>query len=440
MKLLKDKSYNFEPFHTTLQYISRDGADNSYNYSLLAGQNENNSAGAVEKYTYVLQILTGFEKQTSESISVDVISSSLKTALKRLIPLKDASLFFFDEQQPGIIPADSNADEEFTALINHVYKEGILDWVFDTGKPNIIPEVNNFTAEGARLNYIIYPIFEERKRKGLLAILSPVARMDFREVENQGIQLLLGIALGRIEKLQLKEKLNSTYNEMQTYQAKLSNDFRLSAIGELTEGIAEDIKSPLQVILSYTDMLSRDESDQRAADIVKEQVKKINFVINRLVKFSSLNEDKIKIQPCGLNSIINEYYNLVKSSLESAGIECVLDFERDIPSILSHPSYIFQLLSNIIGIIKSDSENGGGIIIQTRYVAESLMLKFISTVHIPSYNMDSAAGDESRQGNLNFRIIESIIRLHEGEFRIDSFQKNSSVIMLRFPLRRKIRR
>jgi signal transduction histidine kinase len=419
-----------------LQFTSRSGDEEKPVLPPLESQTDSQAGSLLEKYHHMVQNIIAMEKQISTSETIQEVSRTLKLALKRLVPLKNANFFLFDETKSSLFPFDNDEDQEFVSMVNNVYKEGILDWVFESGKPTVVPEVNNYTVAGPKLNYLFFPVIEDRQCRGILAVLTTLSKENFNELESHTIQIILSACIARMDKLFLREKLNKTYNELQTYQAKLSNDFRLSAIGELTEGIVEDIKSPLQVILSYADFLSREESDQKAANIVKEQVKKINFVINRLVKFSSLNEEKVKVYPCDLNTIISEYYSLVKSSLENANIECLLDFENDIPSVISHPSYIYQLLSNVISIIKANSTKGGGIIIQTRYYSESIVVKVINTAQITSYSSKSREA-LMQSPNLNFKIIDNIMRTHEGTFSIESFQKNSSVIQMKFPLRRR---
>lgn len=431
VRLLKDKSNNFQPFHISLTDISRERQESHPGHHSHSGQ-------LLEKYSYLVQNVISFENSIKADASLISISKNLKLALKRIIPIKESNLFFFDESRSALIPFDKDIENPFTSMINSVYKEGILDWVFENAKPVLIPEVNNYTVNGPKYNYLFFPLFENRKRIGLLAILSTIHKVDFNDFEFQSMQLILNLSLARVEKINLKENLNNVYGELQTYQAKLRNDFKLSAIGELTDGIVEDIKSPLQVILSYSDLLGKDESEAKAANIIKDQVKKINALVNRLIKFSSINEEKINIYPCDINSIINEYYNLVKSSLENANIECVLDLEKDIPPFLSHQTWLYQLLSNIFSVIKNNCAGEGGLIIQTRYFAETIIIKIINTANI---NVNGSDAKQSvKSPNINFRIIENIMKSHEGEFTIESFHKNSSVIALRFPLRRKNRK
>ncbi len=59
---------------------------------------------------------------------------------------------------------------------------------------------------------------------------------------------------------------------------------------------------------------------------IKSQIKKINSVIGRLVKFADVNQKDVKIQPCNVNSIIKDYFYLVKSTLENANLEYILRF------------------------------------------------------------------------------------------------------------------
>lgn len=433
MRLLKDKENNFQPFYVSLTDISREGQD--YQASSTPAKGAGN---LLEKYSYLVQNIMSFDKQINSDDSLLSISQNLKLALKRIIPVKECNLFLFDESRASLIPFDKVMNQPFTSMVNNVYKEGILDWIFENAKPALIPEVNNFTVSGPKFNYLFYPIFENKKRIGLLAILSTISKFDNSDFEFQSIQLILNLCLARIEKITLKENLNTVYSELQTYQAKLRNDFRLSAIGELTEGIVEDIKTPLQVILSYSDLLGKNETESKAANMIKDQVRKINALVNRLIKFSNINEEKINIYPCDINAVINEYYQLVKSSMENAGIECVLDFEKEIPPVLSHQTWLFQLLSNIFSIIKSNCAGGGGLIIQSRYAAEMIVIKIINTANITINSSDT--NQSAKSPNVNFRIIENIMKSHEGEFRVESFYKNSSVIELRFPLRRKNRK
>ena len=264
--------------------------------------------------------------------------------------------------------------------------------------------------------------------------MTRINKQNFSEYDKHFINTILSLSLSKVDKLILKNKLNSTYEELQTYQAKLSNDFRLAAIGELTEGIVEDITNPLQVILSHVDLIS-EESILPEIQKVKAQVKKINNLVNRLTKFSSINQKNVQIQPCNLNNILNDYYELIKSTLDNVGMELVLDLEEKVPQILKQQNYIYQILTNIFGLIKKSNFDSGGILIQTRFKNDDLVLKIITTNTLEAFDSDKMV---DKKFDLNVKIVDNLMKKHEGKFIVEVFEQGGSIITCRFPLKRKV--
>ncbi|MFH1194304.1 MAG: hypothetical protein V1720_01250 [bacterium] len=432
MVLHKQHNTEYEPFLKLVTNLAQESASGLSNLGMIDYQ-DTNTATMLEKYSHMIQNLVLFEKDAENDSDPVSLTNKLKQAVKRIIPVKDADLFLFDESFANLISINRFDNSDLAASINKFFTEGILTLNFETGTTAALPDFNTYNGNGAKLNYIIYPILEDGKKKGLFAILSSMPTSNITELDKQIIRILLNAALSKIDKFALKEKLYSTYEELQTYQAKLSNDYRLAAIGEMTEGILEDVISPLQVILSQVDMLNNGE-DSIEVRKIKSQIKKINSVVHRLIKFANVNQEELEIYPCNLNDLINQYYEIVKSTLESARLECVLDLAKSLPSILSNPNYIFQILTNAIGLIKNSTGKAGGILLQTGYQSDVVFIKIISTASINMKKEMNAAME------LSIKIVRNLIKKHEGEFVVDSFDGSGSTIYLRFPLRRKFRK
>jgi signal transduction histidine kinase len=391
-----------------------------------------------EKYFHYLQNLILFEGRISNCFSLQDLGEYLKIYVKRIIAAKEVQIFFIDQVLHKLKPIDLNVDKKFLDSINHIYKQGIIDWILETKNPNIVPEMSSYTEKGIKLNILIYPILEGNLKRGFLAILTTISKNEFSELESSLIYLALKHTIDRIDKLELKETLSKTMDELQTYQAKLANDFRLSAIGELSEGIIEDIGGPLQVIMTCADLLAQDGVDDKNINTIKSQVHKINFLIGRLAKFASLNDQSIKINSIDINKIVSDFAALIKSSLDQINFECALDLEENLQPILSHANYINQLLINSFGIVKAYGNEGGGAVIQTRFNNDSVFLKIISTAIIEMRKEDDKYFLKKAL-NLNVKIIESLMRKHEGEFKIENLGMEGSIIILKFPLIRKLR-
>ncbi len=435
MILHKQNTLDYQPFLKLIDEVSADG-ESTFGLSMFRYNDSTSDSHLLEKYSHMLQNLVSFEKGTDEIKNPLELIEKLKQSVKRVIPLKDAALLFFDESFSKLKPVQGSENTEIIEMINNYYKEGVLHLLFESGKVMIVPELNSWNSDNPKMNFVLFPLIEDGRKKGLFALLSTIEQNNFTELDKQIIKILLNVSLAKIEKFDTKARLFSTYEELQTYQAKLSNDFRLAAIGELTEGIIEDIMSPLQVIMSQVDLMD-DYNNSIETKAIKTQIHKINSVMNRLVKFANINQKNVQIIPLKLNEIITQYHSLVKSTLDNLDIECVLDYEEKLPSILSHPNYIFQILTNAIGLIKKSEGKSGGMIIQTRLKNVHLILRIITTSELKTFSSDVKI--DSSSVDLNVRIINNLMNKHEGDFSVHALENGGSVISLKFPLRRKIR-
>lgn len=433
MKVHKRSKIEYQPFY---QYIEQNNPANKNVSNLLVYEETEDKP---ENTSFLLQSATNFREEIANCFDPDSISLKLQQAVKKIIPGKESAILIINDSDNSLMPVTTRESVLISERLNHYSREGILNIIFESQKVMTLPELNSYDADGPKFNYLIFPIFEAEKKRGVYSILLAASHKKITNLEKETIQLMLAFALSRIDKYLFKTKLNYTYEELQTYQAKLSNDFRLAAIGELTDGILEDIMTPLQVITSYVDLMEQDTQETPEIKKIKNQISKINAAINRIVKFSNLNQKDVKIQPCNLNDVINEYYGLVRSTIANLSLELVLDFEKNIPSILTHPNYVYQLITTLIGIIKTKIKGNGGILLQTRFKSDYILLRLISTANLKSYNSQTDAKKTGRAIDLNTRIVENLMNKHEGKLVIESFEENSSTITLYFPLIRKIR-
>lgn len=391
----------------------------------------------LEKYSYFIQNLIQFENEIKKDDHLQVLMGRFALYLKKIIPVKDTTLMFYDEFKRKLIAVNKSENSKIVIAMNNFNKEGIFKNVFSKKDTITVPDLESYNSKVPKLNYIILPVYDEKSNYGILSVLTSLCKEGITELDKKNINILLNILLGKLEKIKLKEQLTETFEELQTYQAKLSNDFRLSAIGEMTEGIIEDIVSPLQVISSNTDLLNEEIQNKFELKQIKTQTKKINRVVNRLVKFADINQKDIKIKPCNVNSIVKEYFHLVRSTLENANLEYILDFDKNLPTILSHPNYVYQLLTNIFSLIKNFKVAKGGVILQTRFKDNSVYLRVISTTKIENIDLKKS---ENENYNLSLNIIRNLMKKHEGFAELDSFDNNGAAISLVFPLKRKIRK
>ncbi|MCX6151048.1 MAG: hypothetical protein NTX22_11020 [Ignavibacteriales bacterium] len=437
MKVLRENNVEYYPFYKFLEDLSSNyGLDKKTGNSLLNYSNNKGESNYFEKYNYVFNVLTSFEKETLNLSDIKKILNVFNDSLKKILPTKESSLLFFDTIFSTLTPLEKKKDLLTNSTMNSYYKEGILNNIFDTKLSTVIPLLSSYQNDGPKFNFLIVPIFEENKRRGLLTLLTTLKEENITEFDKKLVELLLLLTLSKIDKIVLRKKVTSIHEDLKTYQAKLSNDYRLAAIGEMTHGIVEDILSPLQVLISQIDMIKFDKQNKFEIDLLKAQINKINQTVGRLVKFVDANPDNAKIRPCNLNEVISDFYQIFKSTLQNLKIECELDLQKDIPPILSHPNNLNQILTHVFGMVKNSNKDEGAVILQTRYQGEEIVVKLISSNNL---SIDSTSGKNNQAEDLNVKIIDNLMVKHEGKFSITSTDIGSSIITLTFPLRRKLR-
>jgi signal transduction histidine kinase len=458
LRVIKQNTLRYESFYKLLPYLNsaKEGGRPGY---YPESEFVNPAFLQLNKLKELFEIIYSFQRQINEITDTHNIIQELENSVKKIIPCREINIYIAEDSK--LLPLNDAGSEYSVNFINEANRKGILDWVFHDRTPKIIPDLKLYNVKGSKLNYIIFPLFSEKKNKGILSILSSLTSLTPELIENRVIHFLGSSAYSRIELIKKTKELNSAYHDQQIYQSKLINDYRLSAIGELTNGVAEEILSPLQVIISQVDFLRRENAEitETDYDTIKDQVKKVENIVNRLIKFASINNENIKIHPCDLNKLIRDYCNLLSSTLKNINYECYLDLADNLPHVLSHPDYIFQILANIFSIVYSNPQSetgsagaedelksGGGVLIQSRFKDRKINVRIVFTDQIKiTANYSKISRKNSKQNNFNdtiqynLRIVDNLMKKHEGEFSLAGNDLNGSVIMLSFPLQRKIR-
>jgi len=433
LRIIKNNTYKYDPFYCTLPIVKKSTIGNSNLRLLKEELSEGNNPIKLKVDDY-FKLVSDLNMDINKNPDLNNILYSFAKALNCITNVKEYGLYFFDKNKTNLVPINENVQEHTTVLINSSFKEGILDWLFEEEKAIILPDFKNSNTLRPKFNYFIVPLTEKKNNIGVLSVLVKANVLKENSIEEEVIKTLLGLVTPRIENIKKKTELIETYKELQVYQSKLTNDFKLSAVGELTFGIAEEVLSSLQIILSNIDFLEKEpNADLDSIEDVKNQVQKIRNVISRLVKFSDVNDSKMQIHPCNVNEVITDFYNVIASSVKKDNYECMLDLEKELPPVLSHPNFINQILVNVYSVLKPVGRDGG-MIIQTKDAKDQIIIKFFTTdnIKIPVSNLDNS-------NNMSLRILDKLMKKHEGEIKINSSDAAGTTVILIFPLRRRLR-
>lgn len=423
MRVIKGNTARYEAFYKSIPAMHKDGK-NSYK-SLESNTTE--TAGNNDVLTEVLK----FTSLLNSADSIEKINLLVGDFIKPQINFIEADFFLFENNNTILVSKAGASSEETTVFLNNAYKEGIVDWPFSTKTPRAIPVYGSYSIYESDTLCLMVPLYEGTSPKGIYSVIYEKTA-DNSNNNFDYVSLIVNYAFQKVNLIVKNEETKSAYDSLQVYQSKLSNDYRLFAVGELAGGVLEEILDPLQVIYTSVDLLHVNNGNKEIIESIKNQVRKIESSADRLIKFADRSTfANKKVFPSDLNKIIENYFAIISSSLEKKQIECILDLEPGLPSILTNSDMINQMLVNIFSIITADFTRPGGILIQTQQVKDVVRLSVITTEVINSLNEDNS--------DPNYKIVLQLVRKHEGQVETNAHEKFGSKIEIKFPLKRKIR-
>ncbi len=427
MRVIKQNKQQYYPFTLSLPIIDR----KEIVKQAIKISNDNSNDMYTDNYNSVISlenILSFSEKILNLKNSAEVIKE-FNRAVAALKYFFSPEIFIPNKKTSNFFAINSNCDPAISLFIKKSLSNGIIEWIADSKQPQIVPNEIDLNYE----NCLIVPLYTQSKFKALFFSFTRLSQKDVNRKEVKYLIAMLNFTFQRIQNDLNRSELNNAYLHLHTLQSKLENDFRFAALGELTYRSLEEIASPIQVILTYTDLLRQEipNSQDKNLDIIKNKIYDIKNILDRLVKFINVNNSNPKISPCSINDSIVEFNKLIEPALIAENCEMVLDLEENIPTVLSCTNYLNQILINGFSLVNPLTENNGGIIIQSRYSKQSITVKMIFTKSIDVDNM--------KENQIGINILKSLMEKHEGEFLIDSHNNEGSTLTFSFPLIRKVR-
>ena len=432
MRLLKENRREYLPFLSSVEQLER-ASNGKYKLKVRTNLPLSREQVSVLSGGNVNIDLLAFSEKINSLSKTDQILEAFKSEVNRLSFFTEVEIFTLYDKTSECKPIDKLCNQKLYYYVKNFLKNGVLDWIAETNNPKFLPwDVDN-TASKSGLSCLVIPIFSNKKFSGVLAALTNLKYLSEDSFEYRTLVTVLNFTFAKLEFLKLREELNKTYSDYQILQSKLFNDFKFAAIGELTSKSIEEIGSPLQVIMSYSDLLQKEnpELDTEATEFIRSQVHTIKEILDRLGNFINNSDSKPKLYSCSINTAVNDFYKVIEHSLNADSCECVLDLEENIPSILSNYNSLKQILINAFSLINPLRGTGGGIIIQSRYSNETIIVKMLFTDTIESLSKDD------KEFGLN--ILKHLMDKHEGEMRISTESGAGTSLIFSFPLKRKMR-
>src|SRR5581483_9946593 len=135
----------------------------------------------------------------------------------------------------------------------------------------------------------------------------------------------------------LAEQLAQTNRQLQQAQEESRRSERLAALGQLSAGLAHEIRNPLGVIKGSAEILS--EKLEKADPVSSELAGYINAEVNRLSTLISRFLDfarplHAETQPLSITELLDRALREVAAHRQNSQVEVSREYEKDLPQVL----------------------------------------------------------------------------------------------------------
>jgi len=143
---------------------------------------------------------------------------------------------------------------------------------------------------------------------------------------------------------------------------------KLSSIGLLAAGVAHEVNTPLAVISTYAQMLTKqvagDEQKSRMLEKIARQTFRASEIVNSLLNFSRTSSSELaEVQ---LNRVIQETLSLLEHQLKKAGVDVRMNLDPSLDPVKGNSGKLQQVFLNLFLNARDAMQPGGVLEVETR--------------------------------------------------------------------------
>ncbi|MFQ6024268.1 MAG: ATP-binding protein [Acidiferrobacterales bacterium] len=243
---------------------------------------------------------------------------------------------------------------------------------------------------------------------------------------------------------QMASELRQRLEELRKAQAALVQSEKMSAFGQLSAGIAHEVKNPLAGILGHAQLCLRkvkeDDPLHNYITIIEHETRRCTEIITNLMKFA--RQEKMEYEPIDLNEVVKHAMAIVDHQLSINDLKVQLNLADNLPEITGNANQLQQVLMNFAINAQQALEGRPGTVRITSSKQDSGQVLLVFADNGPGIPEDirekifepffttKAAGKGT---GLGLSVTYGIIKDHKGEIRIESEIGKGTAFIMTFP-------
>lgn len=238
-------------------------------------------------------------------------------------------------------------------------------------------------------------------------------------------------------------QLAASFNQMSADLARASQLRR-----QMTADIAHELRTPLSLILGYTESLSDGKlpANQETFDIMHDEAQHLSRLVEdlRILSLADAGELPLSRRPVDPRALLERAFLAHVHEAQRQGISTQIEAPPDLPWVEVDPGRMAQVLDNLMSNALRYTPEGGQITLSAMAQGERVYLRVQdSGVGIPPEELPHIferfyRGDKSRQrhageSGLGLAIARSIVEAHGGALSVESVPGQGTTFSIALP-------
>ncbi len=287
------------------------------------------------------------------------------------------------------------------------------------------------------------------------------------------------------EELQGKnDELERVLDDLQNAQDQIITQGKLAALGELTAGVAHEIRNPLNFVNNFSEASEelidelKEIIEESSDDINDEQMELIEEIADDLVAnlrrikshgdranrivhgMLAMGRESADVQPSEVNSLIEEYtqlaYHSGRATDPDMNLDIKMDFDPEVPTIFAISQDLGRVFLNLVtnawhateekrdALREQDADAARGYIpgvqISTKFIDDNIEIRFRDNgtgmppeVVEKIFNPFFTTKPTNRGTGLGLSLSNDIIRSHGGTIQVETQSGEYTEFIVRIP-------
>lgn len=217
-------------------------------------------------------------------------------------------------------------------------------------------------------------------------------------------------------------------SEIKALTEQLIRADRLAAMGELTAGVAHEVRNPLGVIRASVQLLEDAQCDatriHEAAEVIKQEIDRLDKVIKALLDFG--RPSKPTFVAADVEAVLDDVVLFTTRFAKQADVRIEERFSGSLPGVNADPDQLKQVFLNLVTNAVQAMEETGGLIEITTHANGGFVEVVVSDTGpgIPPDNLgrvfDPFFSTRSDGTGLGLTMVHRIIDDHDGHIEVES--------------------